>query len=83
MSEKSGSSVGKWLAGIAASIIAALTIWWLTSPGGPLNPEDPEVTAPRAPAITASGDLYDEQTTAVVLDAGRHPSSASASAPRR
>jgi hypothetical protein len=31
------SSIGKWLAGIAASIIAALIIWFLTHAGGPLN----------------------------------------------
>ncbi len=31
-------TVGKWLAGIAASIIAALIIWFLTHSGGPLNP---------------------------------------------
>ncbi len=31
------SSLGKWLAGIAASVIAALIIWYLTHPGGPLN----------------------------------------------
>jgi hypothetical protein len=71
MSEKSGSAVGKWLAGIAASIIAALGMWWLTSPGGPLNPEDPEVEAPHAPAITAAGDLYDEQITSDVVAAGQ------------
>jgi len=71
VSDTSGSAVGKWVAGIAASIIAALTIWWLTSPGGPLNPEEPEVDAPHAPAITASGDLYDEQLTSAVLGAGQ------------
>lgn len=32
------SSAGKWLAGIAASIITALIIWFLTHSGGPLNP---------------------------------------------
>ena len=32
------SSVGKWLAGIAASIITTLVIWYLTHSGGPLNP---------------------------------------------
>lgn len=71
MGEESRSTLGKWLAGIAASIIAALVIWWLTHPDGPLNPDEPEVTAPRAPPITASGDLYDEQLTSVVIDAGQ------------
>jgi len=68
MNTESGSAAGKWVAGIAASIIAALVVWWLTSPGGPLNPE---LEAPHAPAITATGDLYDEQLTSAVIDAGQ------------
>lgn len=35
------SSLGKWLAGSAASVIAALVIWFLTRAGGPLNPGTP------------------------------------------
>lgn len=35
------SSVGKWLAGIVASVLAALIIWFLTRAGGPLNPGSP------------------------------------------
>ncbi len=35
------SSLGKWLAGIAASVLAALIIWFLTHAGGPLNPGSP------------------------------------------
>lgn len=35
------SSLGKWLAGIAASVLAALIIWFLTRAGGPLNPGAP------------------------------------------
>jgi len=35
------SSLGKWLAGIAATIIGAVVIWWLTHPGGLLNPVTP------------------------------------------
>jgi len=31
-------SLGKWAAGIAATVIAALLIWWLTRPGGVLDP---------------------------------------------
>ena len=68
MSAQTGSAAGKWVAGIAASIIAALVVWWLTSPGGPLNPR---VEVPHAPPITAAGDLYDEQLTSTVVDAGQ------------
>ncbi|WP_455387741.1 hypothetical protein [Petrachloros mirabilis] len=32
------SGVLVWATGILASIITALTVWWLTHPGGPLNP---------------------------------------------
>jgi hypothetical protein len=32
------SSLGKWLAGIAATIIGALVIWSFTHPGGYINP---------------------------------------------
>ncbi len=34
-------SFGKWLGGIAATVIAAVVIWWLTHPGGLLNPTQP------------------------------------------
>jgi hypothetical protein len=36
--------VGKWVAGIIAAVLASLIGWWLISPGGPLNPQQPEVT---------------------------------------
>jgi hypothetical protein len=29
--------VGKWLAGIAATVIAALLIWWVTKPAAPYS----------------------------------------------
>lgn len=49
MSERSsGSSIGKWIAGITATIIGAVVIWWLTHPSGPLNPVPP---TPRPKAI--------------------------------
>jgi len=35
--------MAKWLAGIAASIVAALIIWFLTHEGGPLNPKSDPV----------------------------------------
>jgi len=35
------SSLGKWLAGIAATIIGAVVIWSLTHPGGLFNPVTP------------------------------------------
>ena len=37
--------LAKWVGGILGSVIAALAIWWLTHPGGPLNPKKP----PRPP----------------------------------
>lgn len=40
----------KWLAGILASIVAAVAVWWLTHPGGPLNPVTP--TPPPEPRLS-------------------------------
>ncbi len=37
---KGGSSYLKWLGGIVAAVITAVLVWWLTEPGGLLNPED-------------------------------------------
>jgi len=35
------SSLGKWLAGIAAAVIGAVVVWWLTHLGGLLSPVTP------------------------------------------
>lgn len=45
------SSVGKWAAGIAATVIGAVLIWWLTHAGGPLNPLKPTPSAAARPRI--------------------------------
>ena len=44
MSQSASFSFGKWLAGIAATVIGALIIWILTHPGGLLNPLPPTPT---------------------------------------
>jgi hypothetical protein len=36
--------MGKWIAGIVAAVIAAVIGAWMMSPGGPLNPQKPDVT---------------------------------------
>jgi hypothetical protein len=38
-----GSSTGKWIAGIAATVIGGVLVWWLTSAGGPFDPQSPEI----------------------------------------
>ncbi|MEP0761363.1 MAG: hypothetical protein HRF48_01355 [Chloroflexota bacterium] len=43
---KRGSSCLKGLGGIMAAVITAVLVWWLTAPGGLLNPED-ATQAPR------------------------------------
>lgn len=43
---KGGSSCLKWLGGIVAAVITAVLVWWLTEPGGLLNPEE-ATQAPR------------------------------------
>lgn len=45
-------SFGKWAAGIGATIIAALLVWWLTHPGGVLDPRGPTELAPNGTALT-------------------------------
>jgi hypothetical protein len=68
MSRSSGSSsVGKWVAGILASIIAAVAIWWLTREGGPLNPA-PEKPAPTG-AIVITDAFFGEIFAAAPIDA--------------
>ena len=37
---KRGSSCFKWLGGIMAAVITAVLVWWLTAPGGLLNPKE-------------------------------------------
>lgn len=37
---KRGSSCFKWLGGIIAAVITAVLVWWLTAPGGLLNPKE-------------------------------------------
>lgn len=34
--------MGKWLAGILATICGGVILWWLTHEGGPLNPPRPQ-----------------------------------------
>lgn len=47
------SSLGKWLAGIAGTVITAVLIWWLTNPGGLLSSAQTASTAPaQAPLPT-------------------------------
>ena len=46
-------TVGKWVAGIAATIIAALLVWWLTHPGGVLDPKVP-TTVPATVSTPSS-----------------------------
>lgn len=72
VSEKSESHpVGKWIAGIAASVIVAVLGWWLTHDGGLLNPKPEVVVAPHAPAVeVADGPLYDEQVMVLHIAAG-------------
>jgi len=38
------SNLGKWIAGLAAAIIAPLVVWILTRPGGLINPVPPTPT---------------------------------------
>src|SRR5262249_3929183 len=40
--------MGKWLAGVAAAVLGSVIIWWLTHPGGPLNPPPPPPRKPDA-----------------------------------
>jgi len=35
------SSISRWIAGISATIIGGFILWWLTLPGGKLNPIPP------------------------------------------
>ena len=35
--------MGKWIAGIAAAVVGGVLVWWLTSLGGPLDPQSPKV----------------------------------------
>jgi hypothetical protein len=48
------TAVGKWFAGVASAVLAAVLIWWLTSSDGPLDKAEPSVriaalsTFPRA-----------------------------------
>jgi hypothetical protein len=51
--------MGKWLAGILATICGGVILWWLTHEGGPLNPQKPptptrvHVPSPAHIVITA------------------------------
>ena len=55
-------SLGKWLAGIAATIIGAVLVWLLTHPGGVLNP----ITPPSpSPTPTASASVSPTQTASI------------------
>jgi hypothetical protein len=60
------SALGKWIAGIAATVISAVIIWHITSDGAPSPPPPPsEARNPAAPAILAcriSGTIYDRGT---------------------
>ncbi len=37
---KRGLSCLKWVGGIVAAVMTAVLVWWLTEPGGLLNPQD-------------------------------------------
>jgi hypothetical protein len=78
-------SLGKWLAGIAATIVGAVMVWLLTHPGGILNPiptpspsptqtaSGPPPTPPHAPAIENTFDvpLFEEQQRLIKLRSGQ------------
>lgn len=66
------SSFGKWLAGIAATVIGALIIWFLTGPRGLLNPPSstpttPPITVTRQPSPTSPPTLPDLVLTDIIL----------------
>lgn len=44
MADQSTGTVGKWLLGILTAVLTGVLVWWLTHPGGPLNPEVPPAT---------------------------------------
>jgi hypothetical protein len=46
-------TLGKWIAGVAATIVGAVLVWVLTHPGGLLNPKEPVQTAPTPTASTS------------------------------
>jgi len=64
-----GSLLGKWLAGILATVLSAAMVWWLTHPGGPLNPAVPP-TSPAAVLrivdVQVSGPAIAGRASAVV-----------------
>ena len=72
------SGFGKWLSGVAATVIGAVLIWALTRPDGILNPPTPTPppptpipTAPHAPPLTVDqATLYNEQLKLIELQAG-------------
>jgi hypothetical protein len=71
----SGSSIGKWLAGIVATVIAALIIWYLTKEGGILNPSSPTPAPPLStitvqPSSTSPPTLPDLVLTDIILKPG-------------
>jgi len=52
MPDKSASSTfGKWLTGIAATVIGAVLIWLLTHPGGLINPTPTPIPPTPTPVI--------------------------------
>jgi hypothetical protein len=72
--EKKSSAVGKWMAGIASTVITAVVIWWLTNPSaGLLTPATPTplpptpTSSPPAPAPTPPHAPLIENTFGVPL----------------
>ena len=49
----SDMTLGKWIAGVAATIVGAVLVWVLTHPGGLLNPREPAQPSPTTTASTS------------------------------
>jgi hypothetical protein len=64
---RAGHAVLKWLAGIAASVIAGVLLWQLTDGNGPpapapQNPTEENEPAPPAVVCHVDGAVYDKDT---------------------
>ncbi len=67
MSDEPASSVGKWLAGIAGSVVTAVLIWQATRPGGWFN-KKPDMNPSSGP-ITVEGMVIDAASNKVIPQA--------------
>jgi len=58
------SSVGKWVGGVLATVIAGFLLWWLTGPLSPFNPSKNsikinDVQKPSPPYIFKPSEIQD------------------------